>query len=63
MNINAYVVYFDFYSCKKDNFQMNYCNILLIFAQNTDCGYSLDRAALIGTHNLCFRAKRLMHSP
>ena len=29
---------------------------LLIFAQNIDCGYTLE-AVLTSTHNLCFRAK------
>ena len=26
-------------SCKKDNFQMQKCDIFLIFPQNIDCGY------------------------
>ena len=29
----------------------------LIFAQNTDCGYTLEPPVLTSTHNLCFRAK------
>ena len=37
-------------------------DIFLIFAQNIDCGYSLEpprviEAVLTSTHNLCFRAK------
>ena len=31
-----------FYGCKKDNFQMKYCDIFPIFAQNIDCGYTLE---------------------
>ena len=27
---------------KKDDFQMKHCDIFLIFAQNIDCGYTLD---------------------
>ena len=35
-------------------------DIFLIFAQNIDCGYSLEphrRGGSKDTHNLCFRAK------
>ena len=35
-----------FYDCKSFNFQIQTCDIFLIFAQNIDRGY-----------NLCFRAK------
>ena len=31
-----------FHGCKNGLFQMNFCNIFLIFAQNIDCGYSLE---------------------
>ena len=31
-----------FHGCKNDNFQMKNCDIFLIFAQNIDCGYSLE---------------------
>ena len=31
-----------FHGCKNDNFQMNFFNIFLIFAQNIDCGYTLE---------------------
>ena len=31
-----------FHCCKKDNFQMKTCDIFLIFAQNIDCGYTLE---------------------
>ena len=31
-----------FHGCKKDNFQMFFFYIFLIFAQNIDCGYTLE---------------------
>ena len=31
-----------FHGCKNGNFQMNNCDIFLIFAQNIDCGYMLE---------------------
>ena len=31
-----------FHGCKKDNFQLKNCDGFLIFAQNIDCGYTLD---------------------
>ena len=31
-----------FHSLKIDNFQMKNCDIFLIFAQNTDSGYTLE---------------------
>ena len=31
-----------FHGCKNDNFQMKNSNIFLIFAQNIDCGYTLE---------------------
>ena len=31
-----------FHGCKKVNFQMKNSNIFLIFAQNIDCGYTLE---------------------
>ena len=31
-----------FHGCKKDNFLTKTCNVFLIFAQNIDCGYTLD---------------------
>ena len=37
--------------CKNDNFQMNNCDIFIIFAQNIDCGYTLEPP------HLCFGAK------
>ena len=49
-----------FHGCKNFNFQMKNCDIFLIFAQNIDCGYTLEsphEAVLTSTHNLCFRAK------
>ena len=32
-------------------------NIFLIFAQNIDCGYTLEPPCLTSTHNLCFGGK------
>ena len=47
-----------FHCCKNDNFQMKFFDIFLIFAQNIDCGYTLEpEAVLTSTHNLCFGAK------
>ena len=50
-----------FKNCKNDNFQKKNCDFLLIFAQNIDCGYTLEppqcEAFLTSTHNLCFGAK------
>ena len=31
-----------FHGCKNDNFQMIFLNVFLIFAQNIDCGYTLE---------------------
>ena len=31
-----------FHGCKNDNFQMILFDIFLIFAQNIDCGYTLE---------------------
>ena len=31
-----------FHGCKNDNFQMKKCDNFLIFAQNIDCGYTLE---------------------
>ena len=31
-----------FHSCINDNFQMNFFDIFLIFAQNKDCEYTLE---------------------
>ena len=45
-----------FQGCKNDNFQVKNCDVFLIFAQNIECGYTLE-PPLTSTHNLCFRAK------
>ena len=45
-----------FHGCKDINFQMKNCDIFLIFAQNIDCGYTLEPPQT-STHNLCFGAK------
>ena len=39
-----------FYGCKNDNFQMKICDIFLIFAQNIDCGYTLEPPRLEPPH-------------
>ena len=31
-----------FHGCKNVHFEMKICNIFLIFAQNIDCGYTLE---------------------
>ena len=36
-----------FQGCKNYNFQMKKCDIFLIFAQNIDCGYTLERVPTI----------------
>ena len=51
-----------FHSCKNIHFQMIFFNNFLIFAQNIDCGYTLEpnrlnEAVLTCTHNQCFGAK------
>ena len=49
------------------NFQIKNSNIFLIFAQNIDCGYTLEPRGytLTSTHNLCFRVKirKIMYTP
>ena len=43
---------------KKESFQYTSFDIFLIFAQNIDCGYTLEpRGVLTSIHNLCFGAK------
>ena len=32
-----------FHCCENDTFQMQKCDIFLVFAQNVDCGYMLER--------------------
>ena len=32
----------NFNGCKKDNFQFKFLDFFLIFAQNIDCGYTLE---------------------
>ena len=46
-----------YHRCKTNNYQMKNCDIFFIFAQNSDCGYTITEAVLTSTHNLCFRAK------
>ena len=45
-----------FHSCKNDNFRLKYFDYFHIFAQNIDCGHTLE-AVLTSTYNLCFGAK------
>ena len=57
-----------FHFCKNINFRMKNRVIFHIFAQNIDCGYTLEapqEAVLTSTHNLCFGAKnkKLMYTP
>ena len=49
-----------FCALKIGNFQLKNFDSFLIFAQNIDCGYTLEpphEAVLTSTHNLCFGAK------
>ena len=39
-----------FQGCKNGNFQMKKCHIFLIFAQNIDCGYTLEPPQLGGSN-------------
>ena len=39
-----------FRGCKNYNFQMKKCYIFLIFAQNIDCGYTLEPPHLGGSN-------------
>ena len=59
----AHAIYRKKFRCKNDNFHWK---IFDIFAQNIDCGYTLEpplphvrtsEAVLTSTHNLCFGAK------
>ena len=38
----AHAIYRDFFSFKIENFQLKKIVIFLIFAQNIDCGYTLE---------------------
>ena len=53
-----------FKDCKNNNFQMTKKRYFSYFAQNIDCGYTLE-PPLTSTHNLCFRAKirKIMYNP
>ena len=49
-----------FHGCKNVHFQMKIFNISLSFAQNIDCGYTLEpltEAVQMSTHNLWFGTK------
>ena len=48
------------FGSKNESFYWKKFDIFLIFAQNIDCGYMIERlgeAVLTSTHNLCFGAK------
>ena len=50
----------NFNGCKNDNFYFTILDFFLIFAQNIDCGYTLEpprEAVLTCTYNLCFEQK------
>ena len=50
------MLYPDIFSIVKiENFHLKNVDIFLIFAQNIDCGYTLETSR--HTHNLCFGAK------
>ena len=55
------MIYSNFFRSKINNFQRKIFDIFLIFAQNIDCGYTLEpprlKAVLTSTNNLCFGAK------
>ena len=59
-NMN-FILYFSCLALKIENFRRKIFDIFLIFAQNIDCGYTLEpptgEAVLTSTHNLCFGAK------
>ena len=44
---HAHAIFSDFTSCKNDNFQMKKIVIFIIFAQNVDCGYTLESVPAI----------------
>ena len=59
---HAHAINRDFLALKIENFQLKNFDIFLIFAQNIDCGCTLEpprrgEAVLTSTHNLCFGAK------
>ena len=52
----AHVIYRFLKVVKIENFQYKNFDIFINFAQNIDCGYTLE-PVLTSTHNLCFGAK------
>ena len=49
-----------FHGCKNSNFQMKYCDIFLIFAQNMSCVHvrtAFTERFLMSTHNQSLRRK------
>ena len=57
---HAHAINRDFLALKVENFQLKKIDIFLIFAQNIDCGYTLEPPRRGGSneyHNLCFGAK------
>ena len=39
---HARAIYRDFKDCKNENFQRKFLGVFLSFAQNIDCGYTLE---------------------
>ena len=39
---HAHAIYRNFHSCKNYNLHMKKCDIFLFFAQNIDCGYTIE---------------------
>ena len=54
---HAIHVYRNYFCCKNENFHRKNFDIFLIFAQNVDCGKTLQRPWLTSFHNLCFGSK------
>ena len=57
---HAHAIYRKYFGCKNEKFHWKKIDIFLIFAQNIDCGYTLEplgEAVLTSIHNLYFGAK------
>ena len=57
-----------FHGCKNDNFQMKIFDIFLIFAQNIDCGYTLEPPQRGGSNEypqsmFWSKNKKIMYTP
>ena len=65
---HAYTKHCKFYRGKYETVKMKNCDIFLIFAQNIDCGYSLElprQGSSNEYHNLCFELeiRKIMYTP